>query len=112
MLVALCDEDFGWRNWITAEVEAGLGWFIGQVEAWLEETASDDEQTAQQCSGVALAKRYFECLGNKTMDALGVQIIEGEHPGSTYYAAELRQDIDYANQVARDSGLACRFREA
>ena len=59
-----------------------------------------------------MAKRYFECLGNKTMDALGVQIIEGEHPGSTYYAAELRQDIDYANQVARDSGLECRFRSS
>ena len=111
MLEALSDEDFGWRNWITAEGEAGLGWFIGQVEAWLDDPASDDEQTAQQCSGVALAKRYFECLGNKTMDALGVQIIEGEHPGSTYYAAELRQDIDYANEVARDSGLECRFRK-
>jgi len=112
LLHALSDEDFGWRNWITAEGEAGLGWFIGQVEAWLDEPASDDEQTAQQFSGVALAKRYFECLGNKTMDALGVQIIEGEHPGSTYYAAELRQDIDYANQVARDSGLECRFLRA
>jgi len=109
LLEALSDEDFGWRNWITAEGEAGLGWFVGQVEAWLDEPASDDEQTAQQCSGVALAKRYFECLGNKTMDALGVQIIDGEHPGSTYYAAELRQDIDYANEVARDSGLECRF---
>jgi hypothetical protein len=79
------------------------------VEAWLDEPASDDEQTAQQCSGVARAKRYFECLGNKSMDALGVQIIEGDHPGSSYYAAELRQDIDYANEVARDSGLECRF---
>jgi hypothetical protein len=44
------------------------------------------------------------------MDALGVQIIEGEHPGSTYYAAELRQDIDYANEVAREIGLECRFK--
>ena len=40
------------------------------------------------------------------MDALGVQIIEGDHPGSSYYAAELRQGIDYANQIARDSGSA------
>jgi hypothetical protein len=66
LLEALQDEDFGWRNWITAEGEACLGWFVGQLEAWLDEPASDDEQTAQQCSGVALAKRYFECLGNKT----------------------------------------------
>ena len=43
------------------------------------------------------------------MDALGVQIIECEHPKSSYYAAELRQEISYANQVVRDSGLECRF---
>jgi len=41
---------------------------------------------------------------------LGVDIIEGEHPGSSYYAAELRQDVDYANQVAKEMGLGFRFR--
>ena len=49
-------------------------------------------------------------LDDKTLDALGVEIIEGEHPGSSYYAAELRQDVDYANQVAREMGLEFRFR--
>jgi len=44
------------------------------------------------------------------MDALGVEIIEGEHSGSSYHAAELRQNVDYANQVARESELEFRFR--
>ena len=61
---------------------------------------------------MAVAKEYFEALDYETQDALGVDIIEGEHPGSTYYAAELRQDIDYANQVARDMGMDFRFRLA
>jgi len=52
---------------------------------------------------------YFEGLDDKTLNALGVEIIEGEHPGSSYYAAELRQDVDYANQVAREIGLEFRF---
>jgi len=39
-----------------------------------------------------------------------VEIIEGEHPGSSYYAAELRQDVEYANQLARNIGLEFRFR--
>ena len=70
------------------------------------------EEAAEQISGVALAKKYFECLGYETLDGLGVQIIEGDHPGSSYYAAVLRHDIDYGNQVARGLGLTFRFREA
>ena len=31
--------------------------------------------------------------------------------GSSYYAAELRQDVDYANQVAREMGLEFRFKQ-
>ena len=44
--------------------------------------------------------------------ALGVQIVEGGHPGSSYYAAVLRQDVDYVNNIARSLGLKFRFREA
>jgi hypothetical protein len=43
------------------------------------------------------------------LDALGVVIIEGEHPGSTYYAAELVRDIDDANRAAKAAGLPVRF---
>jgi len=50
-------------------------------------------------SGVVVAKQYFEGLDYKILDALGVEIIEGEHPSSSYYAAELGQDIGFANQV-------------
>ncbi len=60
---------------------------------------------------MALAKKYFERLDYKTLDGIGVQIVEGEHPGSSYYAAVLRQDIDYVSQVARGLGLEFSFRE-
>ena len=50
-------------------------------------------------SGVVVAKQYFEGLDYKILDTLGLEIIKGEHPGSSYYAAELRQDIGFANQV-------------
>jgi len=106
---ALQDDDFGWRNWIIEEGQAGLAWFIDQVEAWLDDPAG--AEAAEQFSGVALAKKYFECLDYQTLDGIGVQIIEGDHPGSSYYAAVLRQDIDYVNQVARGLGLKFRFRE-
>ena len=43
------------------------------------------------------------------LETLGVDVIEGEHPGSTYYAAELRGDIDEANRAAKKIGLPVRF---
>jgi len=35
-----------------------------------------------------------------------------DHPDSTYYAAELRNDIDDASRVAAELGLPLRFRPA
>jgi hypothetical protein len=43
------------------------------------------------------------------LEALGVEIVEGEHPGSTYYAAELRGDLGAANRVAVERGIPVRF---
>ena len=39
-------------------------------------------------------------------------MVEGEHPGSTYYAAELRKPVHEANATAEDLGLPFRFRYA
>ena len=44
------------------------------------------------------------------LDLLGIVVVEGEHPGSTYYAAELRQPIEAANAAAEALGLPFRFR--
>ena len=82
---------------------------IEQVQAWLDDPAG--EEAAEQFSGVALAKKYFERLDYKTLDGIGVQIIEDQHPGSSYYAAVLRQDIDNVNQFARGLDLTFRFRQ-
>jgi len=44
------------------------------------------------------------------LEELGIVIVEGCHPGSTYYAAELRNDVDNANITARKLGLKYRFK--
>jgi hypothetical protein len=49
-------------------------------------------------------------MDGKMLDALGVVIIEGDHPGSTYFAAELRGEMKVANAVAEREGLPFRFR--
>jgi hypothetical protein len=52
---------------------------------------------------------FFESLPFETLAALGVVIVEGDHPGSTYVGAELRQPIEEANEVAADLGMPFRF---
>ncbi len=54
--------------------------------------------------------RVMHCQSRELLDALGVLIVEGEHPGSSYYAAELRNDIEEANGVAQSLGLPFRFK--
>ena len=113
LLTALKDEDLGWKEWIRLECDNGLNWFRTYIdETWLHQKInwSYVDYFPKHYSGVAIAKQYFESLDDKTLDALGVEIIEGEHPSSSYYAAELRQDVDYANQVAREMDLGFRFR--
>lgn len=113
LLTALQDDDFGWKEWIRLEGEDGLNWFRTYIdETWLHQKVNWGyvDYFPKHYSGVAVAKQYFEGLDDKTLDALGVEIIEGEHPGSSYYAAELRQDVNYANQVAREMRLKFRFR--
>lgn len=55
---------------------------------------------------------FFELVDAEVTDALGIDIISGEHPGSTYYAAQLRDDLDAANAVAAEMGLLYRFERA
>ena len=47
--------------------------------------------------------------GFEYSDDLDIVIVEGETPGSSYFAAELHGDIDDANERAESLGLPIRF---
>lgn len=106
------DSYYGWQDWIELEGSEGVPRFRDEIEEWLagpvDYSQSEWFPMSYGCQGQA--KFFFEGLDSKTLDALGVVIIEGEHPGSTYYAAELRQEIGDANSVAQELGLPFRFR--
>lgn len=110
---ALQDEDEGWRDWILLAGEKGVPRFRDVIEEWLGEPvnwmATDFWPQGWSSQGRALS--FFRGLDFPTTEALCVQIIEGEHPGSTYYAAELRCEITEANATAAELGLPFRFRE-
>lgn len=45
----------------------------------------------------------------RVLDALGVVIVNGRYPGSTYSEAQLRKSVPEANEVAQLLKLAIRF---
>ena len=109
---ALQDEDEGWQDWVILSGEKGVPRFRDAIEEWLGEPVNwmATEFWPQGWSSQGRALSFFRDLDFSTTEALGVQIIEGEHPGSSYYAAELRCDITEANATAVALGLPFRFR--
>ena len=56
------------------------------------------------------AYAFFQNQEFSTLRSLGVSVVEGEHPGSSYYAAELRVSIESANDAAVVMDLPIRFK--
>ena len=53
---------------------------------------------------------FFRNMDAASKNILGVDIVEGDHPGSTYYAAELKSEINKANCDAIAADIPIRFR--
>jgi hypothetical protein len=79
-------------------------WFADRPDWNYEEDYLPEGSTAQ---GAAL--EFFRNEDPETLDSLGIEIIEGDRPGSTYYAAELRTPIDEANKKAEQLKLPIWF---
>lgn len=100
----------GWLLGLTSKefedrvVPAIAEWF-GEPPDWnFEDDYLPDSGTAQ---GAAL--QFFRDMATEDLEVLGVDIVEGEHPSSTYHAAELRGKIETANAAAASNGIAVRF---
>lgn len=96
------DEEDGWQRWIEYSGDAALADFLAIVHDWL--AAPVDWSEREHFNAIATAQEaalfYFYRLPQMIRKALGVDIVEGDCPGSSYEAAELVKDIELANQVA------------
>lgn len=106
------DPDTGWCDWVKHKGDPGLASFKAHIQDWLDEGIDWNESDwfNDYWSGQSAALGLFSDLDAVVRKALGVVIVEGEHPGSSYYAAELRGDMAQANQAAQALGLDFRFR--
>jgi hypothetical protein len=105
------DEDEGWKKWIKTEGDEGTPRFKKVIVDWLAAPIEWTEDMPDNATAQDSAKCFFEHEDLATLDKLNVSIVEGEYPGSTYYAAELSGTVEKANEIAQQLGLSYRFRE-
>jgi len=105
--------DEPWQDWIEIEGKEGVEKFKQLVDDWLSDPVDwmQSEWFPRNHGGQGRALTFFEQQSFVLLDELGVVIIDGEHPGSSYYAAELRNDIADANAAAEHLGLPFRFKK-
>ena len=103
-----------WRAWLDQRAADGrVDEAVSEITDWLA-GGLDEPDFPYLCrtSGPqGEAMDFFEAMRHEDLEALGVAIVEGDHPGSTYFAAELRIEIDAANAQARKLGWPILFME-
>lgn len=97
-----CDK--GLAQWITQLDENQFDLLQAEATEWSRRPPGSDEEDGQEA-----ALNYFRDLDSDIRELLGVSIIEGDHPGSSYFAAELDNSIEEANKIAIEHGIQIRF---
>lgn len=104
------EPDGDWQAWLGTADDDTLSSVQRAIEQWLDGFGDEDYEYAdlhgQSGQGEALSFFRNEC---ETADLFGIVIVDGDHPGSSYFAAELHMDLDEANALAEQHGLPIRF---
>jgi hypothetical protein len=101
-----------WAEWVKSARGADKTAIEAAIDDWLDEKPDwSNEWEVIYKNGTAQGAAYDHFLREDpdVMDALGIQVIEGDCPGSSYFAAELRISPEEANQIAEANGWDIRF---
>ena len=82
------------------------------IDDWLSEAPDPCQEWEHYYkTGDAQGAAYDRFLREdpELMEALGIVVIEGDCPGSSYYAAELHTGVEEANRIAAERGWTIRF---
>lgn len=108
-----CD---GLRDWLQRQDSTQFQTLvIPRIQAWLANPPQPDElEFAEGASGHEMALSFFRDhfdreLAPASPEDIGVEVVEGLHPGSDFCAAFLRIPIEKANAAASALGIPIRF---
>ena len=111
------DEDFlddadNVTNWLKQLSKEQFSQVSKAMLAWGsgDPSCDDDDFIDEPMSGQDMAYQMFSegCYADEA-EVLGIEIVEGDHPGSPYIAAELSIPIAEANKKADAAGIFIRF---
>lgn len=98
-------------DWLESQGEALAAQALPMVVEWLRGKADgDDVQRIAPREGPAgYGLDFFSRLDVVLLNAMGVELVHGDHPGSSFNAARLRHSPTAANEVAVAMGIPIRF---
>lgn len=100
-----------WKAWVRSADDGTVARLVDLVNEWINDMPGEqDWERADLCghSDRGAAMDFFR-YQFEDRDMFDIVIVEGDCPGSSYFAAELRMDIDEANALAVEYGLPIRF---
>ena len=100
-----------WHDYLDQADAATIDRLIKDANDWINDTPDEHDYEVANLSGYSgrgYALRYFRDEF-EYYEAFNIVVIEGECPGSSYFAAELRMDVDEANVLAKDLDIPIRF---
>ena len=105
------DPEGDWQTWLAQADSNTVDDLISETNDWLD--GEPDERDWEKAnhrgySGRGAALSYFrDCFEDN--DLLDIVIVEGDCPGSSYFAAELRMSLPEANALVEEHGIPIRF---
>jgi hypothetical protein len=101
-----------WPQWFEQAIGPDRFAIDTQINAWLDDEPDWDaegEAIYRNATAQGAAYGYFCSQPREDLEALGIRVIEGDCPGSSYLAAELQLSPEEANAIAIDQDWAIRF---
>lgn len=101
------------QEWLENLEQKDFDSVVAKIDIWLDAEPNwthEYEYFDSTADGQGAALDFFRSMDLKSIAEIKIKIIEGEHPGSSYYAAELAMDPDEASAIAAREGIPIRFR--
>jgi hypothetical protein len=101
------------EEWLSNLKQAEFDSVVQDIDRWLAAEPNwthECEYFEEWADGQRAALNFFRGIDLDSISGIHIDIVEGEHPGSTYYAAELAMDPEEANTIAAHEGIPLRFR--
>jgi hypothetical protein len=104
--------DNGWRDWFKKATGPDCDAIELMIDRWLNaepDWCNEWENFYKTGNAQGAAYDHFLSEHPDVLEALDIVIIEGDCPGSTYFAAELHMTPQEANEIAEARGGQIRF---